>query len=115
MTIVRALDPIDDWTFGKGQNDYKKDVDAVAQDIKTRLKSFLNDCFFDMDSGIDWFNLLGNKNQLAIELNIRTTILNTPDVTDLVELSSVLSETRNLTVTYTATTSFGTVTDSVSV
>jgi hypothetical protein len=78
--IVRALDVNGDWCFGKGQNDYKRNQDQIMQTIKTRLMSFLGDCFFATNAGIDWFNLMGAKNKLALELAVRSVILNTAGV-----------------------------------
>lgn len=104
---VRALDEVNDWTFGKGANDYKVNRRAVAQNIQTRLSSFLGDCFFDQTAGIDWFNLLGSKQRLALELAISSVILNTADVTGMVELESELNPTtRNLRVRYTVQTAY---------
>jgi hypothetical protein len=98
---VRALDSDHDWTFGKGQNNYFRNNLAVVQNIDTRLQSFLGDCFFDTGAGIDWFTLLGAKDQLSLTLSISSTILNTADVTGLEELSVELSETtRRLTCQY---------------
>lgn len=105
--IVRALDENNDWTFGKGRNNYMRDQDAIAQNIKTRLQSFLGNCFFDLPAGVDWFNLLGSKNQLGLELNVRTVILNTPFVTSIVKLEIVTNPvTRAITMTYTVETAY---------
>lgn len=86
----RALDDSGDWTFGKGQNDYYRNQLAVAQMIQTRLSEILGDCFFDEGSGIDWFNLIGSKDQLTLELSISTVILNTDGVTGLLNLRTRL-------------------------
>ena len=111
--IVRALDSLHDWQYGKGKNDYKRNRSAVAQNIDTRLLSFLGDCFFKIDAGIDWFNLLGAKSEVAILLSINTTILSTAYVTGLQQTSLSLNEnTRRLTVTYRVDTSFGELTSS---
>jgi len=107
--IVRALDAGHDWEFGKGRNDYKKNREAVAQNIQTRLYSFLGDCFFAANDGIDWFNLLGGKNKITIELSVSATILNTLYVTGIKQLSIVLSSVRELTIQYEVDTSFGAV------
>jgi hypothetical protein len=107
---VRALDDDHDWLFGQSGNDYLQGNAAIAQNINTRLNSFLGNCYFDLTAGIDWFNLLGGKDQLPITLAISTTILNTDGVTGLVQLSSDLdSITRNLTVTYKVQTVYSTV------
>lgn len=98
--IVRELDINHDWTFGKGRNNYLEKNSAIAQNINTRLQSFLGDCFFDTGAGIDWFNLLGSKNRIALELAITATILNTTGVTRLVELSLVVNDNRRMTITY---------------
>ncbi len=101
---VRTLDVSHDWLFGKGQNDYLRDNKAIAQNINTRLNAFLGDCFFDLASGIDWFNLLGAKDQTALSLAISATILNTEGVTGILQLSIFLDVARNLTVKYDAQT-----------
>lgn len=104
MALVRALDTNKDWMFGQGLSDYISYNQAIAQNINTRLSSFLGNCFFDLGAGIDWFNLLGSKNQVALNLAISTTILNTQQVTGILQLSVVLDSRRNLTVTYSAQT-----------
>ena len=106
--IVRALDINGDWQFGKGRNDYKRNLSAVTQSIKTRLFSFLGDCFFALNEGIDWFNLMGSKDLNAVRLAISTTILNTQNVTGILQLSVNLSPTnRALTVQYKVQTTMG--------
>jgi hypothetical protein len=100
--IVRAIDGINDWQFGKGRNDYKPGKKALSQMIQTRLQSFLGDCFFAINEGLDWFNLLGSKNQIALELAVRAVILNTEGVTGIVSLNINLEpSTRSITMTYT--------------
>lgn len=64
--IFRSLDDNHDWNFGKGLNDYLKDNPAVGANIKTRVLSWLNDCFFDQNAGVDWLNRMGLKNQNAL-------------------------------------------------
>lgn len=105
---VRALNQNHDWLFGKGQNDYLQANAAIAQNINTRLSSFLGNCFFDLGAGIDWFNLLGSKDQTALNLSISTVILNTAEVTGILQLSVGLSATRQFTVQYKAQTVYST-------
>jgi hypothetical protein len=105
---VRGLSPTNDWLFGKGRNDYLVDRRAVAQNIKTRLRSFLGDCFFDLSAGIDWFNLLGSKRQLELRLAISATILNTEGVQTLVELNfSTSVQNRIFLIQYEVDTIYG--------
>lgn len=104
---VRAITNTGEWTFGKGKNNYAKDVNAVAQMIKTRLKSFLGDCFFALGDGIDWFNLNGSKDLDEIKINIVATILNTPEVISANEVNVTLGQNRNLIVQYEVNTNYG--------
>lgn len=104
---VRALDAVGDWTWGAGKNNYLTGNAAVAQNIRTRLYSVLNDCFFATADGIDWFNLLGYKNQTALNLAVSATILNTAYVTGITQLSVIVNAARNIQIIYNATTSFG--------
>lgn len=108
--IVRALDALGDWTFGKGRNDYFANNAAIIQNIATRLNSYLGDCFFALDAGIDWFNLLGTKNPQALELAVRAVILNTVGVTSLVDVLISVDETsRKINMTYTVETVYSAV------
>jgi hypothetical protein len=103
---VRALDNTGDWLFGKGQNDYKQNNAAVAQLIQTRLMLLLGECFFATNQGVDWFNLLGGKDQQAVNLAVSATILNTPSVINLIQTSISLDDNRKLTITYSVNTTF---------
>jgi hypothetical protein len=80
---------------------------AVAESIQTRCLSFLGDCFFDMGAGIDLFNFIGSKNQIGLNLAISATILNTPNVTGILELDMDLNDaTRVFSVSYSVQTTF---------
>lgn len=109
--IVRAIDNTGDWLFGKGKNDYKSKNDAIAQNIQTRLQSFLGDCFFETTAGIDWFGFLGGKDQIALNLAISATILNTENVTGIKQLSINLTAARLFVVSYNVQTTYSTVQD----
>jgi hypothetical protein len=114
---VRQLSPTGDWTFGKGINNYISQNAAIEQCIRTRLSFFLGDCFFDATSGIDWWNLLSGKNQLAIQLAVNACLLNTVDnagnqvVTGILQTSVSLNRTtRSLSISYAVTTIYSTLT-----
>ncbi len=105
--IVRQIDANNDWTFGQSLSNYVSANQAVAQTIKTRLQSFLGDCFFAQSDGIDWLNLLGSKNELTLNLAISAVILNSPNVTSLVQLSINLNDSNRLfSLSYAVTTAF---------
>lgn len=105
---VRSVDINNDWLFGKGRNDYKRDKMALAQKLKTRIQSFLGDCFFAQNEGIDWFNLLGSKRTADLQLAITTIILNTEGVTEITSLNASLNKTtRNISIVYSVNTIYG--------
>jgi hypothetical protein len=111
---TRALDSNGDWIFGTGISAYLIGNSEVAQNIKTRLLCFINDCFWDVAAGIDWLNLLGSKNQqLALQLAISAVILNTANVTALSQISLVVSPSRQFTVQYLVQTTYGPVNGSI--
>ena len=105
--MIRTLDVNGDWTYGAGINNYSSGNAEVAENIQTRLLCFLGDCFFDTGAGIDWFNLLGSKNQFALQLAVAAVILNTANVTGGLQLSiSYNEQTRNLAIVYKVQTSY---------
>ena len=59
--------------------------------IKTRLLEFLNDCFWDMEKGIDWWTLLGGKNLKSILVDVQRTILRSYQVKKIVKLDYKLN------------------------
>jgi hypothetical protein len=101
---IREIDADNDWQWGKGINNYKMNNYAIEQLIKTRLQSFLGDCFFATSDGIDWYNLLGSKNQVALNLAISATILKTAGVIGLVQLLVDVSSGRKITISYEVNT-----------
>lgn len=108
--IFRSLTPTGDWTFGAGVQNYLRDEPAVELNIQTRLKSFLGDCFWAVEFGVDWWNLLGARNpqaQAAILIATRTMIASSYGV---VRINSVTASTdrttRLLTINYNIDTIF---------
>jgi hypothetical protein len=103
--IIRALDSSNDFSFGKGKSNYLKETAAIGLDVKTRVYSFLNDCFFALDDGIDWYNLIGLKDTKAIILAVKTTILQSYGVTGIISFDTIY-EFRSLTLKYEIRTIF---------
>lgn len=84
--IVRKLDKDGDWTYGNSIKDYLVNIDAIAQNIKTRLKEYLGDCFFDLLKGIDWETRIGQKNQEdLLKSDTYSIIKNTDGVLGILE------------------------------
>lgn len=104
--IVRQVDINGDFTFGQGLNNYVRNSSAVMQNISTRLRSVLYDCFFDTQNGVDWFNLLGQKDETALNLALAAAILNTDGVTKLINLAVTRDAARKVTVSYQVQTQY---------
>jgi hypothetical protein len=68
--IIRAIDENGDWTFGKGIQNYKTELDAIKENILTRVKEWKGDCFFSLQSGVDYNSYLdvGTKKYLDSDL-----------------------------------------------
>lgn len=105
--IIRKVDSGNDWNFGKGIADYARDAEAINENVKTRILSWLNDCFFALNDGVDWKSRLdvGQKENLILEL--RATILQSYGVVGINDVSVDFSgSTRLFTVTYDMITFF---------
>lgn len=97
----RGLDSNGDWQFGQGLGSYAKEADALALNIQTRILSWLGNCFFDLQKGVDWKNRLdkGQRDALIIELN--TILMQTDGVIKINSLDVTMdSATRSLSVKY---------------
>ena len=112
---VRAVDNSNDWCFGQGKQSYRVGVEEIKQMVKTRVLSFLNDCFFAMNEGIDWFNLLGKGSDLEDRLkkSISSTILQTYGITRLNSVELLRNPKRELILTYSVNTIYSSVYDDV--
>jgi len=98
--IVSALDKDDDWTLGRGRNNYITGGAAIAQKVKCLVRSFKNDNPLNMDDNIDWIYLLSEKNTEQETLReIERVVLATAGVMRIIDLSmTVNKKTRNQVV-----------------
>lgn len=105
---IRALDATGDWQDGFGLNSYNYALAAIEENIQTSLMSFLNDCFWQLNFGIDWWNLLGAKNPAAqanILLQVRQMIANCFGVTKINSVNATFdSRSRELSIQYNVST-----------
>ena len=99
---VRALDGNWDWKFGKSKQDYATESLATAYDVKQKILSWYNDCFFDMQSGIDYKNLLGKKGgKNELDNSVKKILLVQPDIVEITYFeSSVTDRKYSLTVRF---------------
>ena len=94
--IVSRLDKNGDWSFGKSLDNYATNDEAIAQNVVTRIKSFKNNWFLDIDANIDWIDILGvknNKEQITNEIS--RVVKSTYGVKNLVSIEVVSVENRN--------------------
>lgn len=96
---VRALDSNNDWTFGRGRANYITGKDAVNQNVQTRIKSFKNDNPLNIETNIDWRDLLGRKGTESDILNeIERVVRNTDNITEITQLEVDKTENRVQTI-----------------
>lgn len=89
-------------------------AERVAQQIKIKLKWFLNEWFLDTTGGMPYFEyiLVKNPNITTIRNIFRKQILEVDDVSKVNLLTATLNrQTRELTVEYEAVTAYGLVTN----
>lgn len=96
---VSALDKNGDWTFGRGRSNYLRSSAEIAQNVITRIKSFKDDWFLSIDENIDWFTILGNRNNKeTIRNEVSRVVLATEGVKTLDRLELIDAGSRNLTI-----------------
>jgi hypothetical protein len=102
----RNLNEKHDWTFGTGQNNYVRDEQEIILNLETRILSFLGDCFFATDEGIDWWNLLDRNKLDKLEYAVQDVIIKTPGVNGINSVDAILGANRKLTLNYDIQTIF---------
>ena len=108
---TRALDDIGDWQFGRGLQSYVTEKNALMQNISTRIKMWKSDCFFAVDSGVDWNNFLDIGKKKFLDIDIKRVVLQTEGVLRISYYDSTLDAAgRNAVISITAETVFGLVT-----
>lgn len=98
--MFRNLDVNHDWTFGNNLSNYVDKQQEIAINLKTRIMSFLGDCFFATDEGIDWWNLLDYRYQDRLENAVQEVIKNTQGVTAINSVDVLIGANRRITIQY---------------
>jgi hypothetical protein len=102
---VKRLDGSGDWCFGLSNADYLTGSDSVRQNVATRIKSFRDDWFLDMDAEIDWFSILGNKNnEKTILFEVERVTKDTEGVKSISNLAIIQIDKRTATIQLEFTT-----------
>lgn len=106
--ILRRLDTLGDWTFGQGKGDYAVGLEAIRQNIQCRVLSWMYNCFFAKNDGIDYSSLLDKGQQNNLSYAIKAQILSSYGVVRIQQMSAIYTpRTRNLVVTYSVDTIYG--------
>ena len=107
---TRALDINGDFQFGRGLQSYVTEKDALSQNILTRLRQWVGDCFFAPNEGVDWNNYLDIGRKKLLDLDVKRVILQTVGVLRISSFTSTLNaETRNVVISASIVTIFGTI------
>lgn len=105
--IIRKIDGENDWEFGHGLSDFAKDDAAIAENIETRLLSWVGDCFFAIQEGVDWRQRLDIGQQQALKDELQSVILQSFGVMSVLSVELVFNGvTRFATITYNIQTIF---------
>lgn len=104
----RNLDGSNDWLFGGSMSNYATEANEIALNVQTRILSFYNDCFFDTEAGIDYFNLLDYNRQRELENAIQQVIITTPGVTGCNKINLYINSNRKMTINYDISTIYST-------
>ena len=99
--IFRSLDSSGDWNFGQGLESYAFGEQAIGLNIRTRILSFVGNCFFDMLAGINWFLYFGTpgKEQQTL-LSVKANILQAYGVTSVNSVTMNLDLNGGLNLTF---------------
>lgn len=109
--IGKALDSNNDLIIQDGRFLTVEDGAETLQHVRTRLQFFLGEWFLDRFAGVPWLQEIFTKpvNLANVESRLKSTILDTPTVEELVEfsLSYEGGNSRELSVSFSANTIFG--------
>lgn len=103
----RRLTKDHDWQFGRGVANYADSDEAILLNCKTRLMSFKNDWFLDQNQNIDWFTILGQKNNEQTIINeVERVCLNSDGIVSVVSIDIVKSDNRSANIEIVVNTVF---------
>lgn len=104
---TRAVDKDGNFQFGNGLLNYKDGIQELKQNIITTIKSWKNDCFFDLEAGVDWNTYLTNYNtEELIKNDIIKNVKKIDGVINLIDYNSYLQD-RKLNITFTIQSIYG--------
>lgn len=109
--IDEALDPTThDMAYSGYDGSTVSSAAQVRQNLKIRLLLIRGEWFLDSRIGLPYFEeiLVKNPDFSAIDVTIKATILETPEVEEILSYSSSFDRTsRKLSISFTALTVYG--------
>lgn len=109
----RKLDENGDYILGRGRGEFLiNSPEAVVQAVLTRLRLIEGEWFLNVAEGVPYLtDILGYGNMLKYDFAIQETIKNTQGVSNIDEYASYYnSQTRQVTITASISTIYGTTT-----
>ena len=98
---VSRINNENDWSFGGGLSDYLSQSDEIKQNVKTRLQSWVGDCFFARLDGVNYSAFMEKGNEDLLENDIKRVIMQTYGVAQVEEISVNIDVDRSLNCSYT--------------
>jgi hypothetical protein len=86
--MIRNVNQDGDWTFGAGLLNYRTGKDELILNLKTRLQSWRNNCFFDRIAGVDYNELLDKGTKPLLDQDVRRVIFQTRGVISIASFES---------------------------
>lgn len=108
--LTRIMDSNDDMTFGQSLQNFATGAQACAQNVVTRVRSFLAEWFLDTSFGMAWFQdvFVKPENKPLAEADLKAIILGTVGVLSIKSFS--FSQTgRSASVFIAVNTLYGTI------
>lgn len=94
--IIRKIDNANDWLFGHGLSDYAADQAGIEENVKTRLQSWVGDCFFALQDFVDWRSRLDAGQQSNLLNELKTVILQSEGVVSVISIEGSFEPTTRV-------------------
>lgn len=92
-------------------------AEGVAQKLTIKLRTFLGEWFLNTANGVPYYQQIFGKvrSKATIDSIFIEKIVEEPDVAELVEFTSEISNDRTYTISFRVRTSLGQITDQVNI
>lgn len=92
-------------------------AESVAQKLTIKLRTFLGEWFLNTANGVPYYQQIFGKvrSKVTIDSIFIEKIVEEPDVVELVEFTSEISNDRTYTISFRVRTTLGQITDQVNI